>query len=97
MLANMQAFWSIIPPTYSPFRLNVASCPAVLLAEPNCIFDEELEKMSDDKKPKRIRQKTIKVVVSEAEKKQIEESAAMGNLSASQYLRDLGLGLMWFR
>ena len=42
--------------------------------------------------PKRIRQKVIQVVVTEAEKKQIEESAAMGNLSASQYLRDLGLG-----
>jgi hypothetical protein len=30
-------------------------------------------------------------VVTEAEKKQIEESAAQGKLSASQYLRDLGL------
>jgi hypothetical protein len=48
--------------------------------------------MTEDKKPKRIRQKVIQVVVTEAEKKQIEESAAMDNLSASQYLRDLGLG-----
>ena len=48
--------------------------------------------MTEDKKPKRIRQKVIQVVVTEAEKKQIEESAAQGNLSASQYLRDLGLG-----
>ncbi len=48
--------------------------------------------MSEDKKPKRIRQKVIQVVVTEAEKKQIEDSAALGNLSASQYLRDLGLG-----
>lgn len=48
--------------------------------------------MSEDKKPKRIRQKVIQVVVTEAEKKSIEESAAQGNLSSSQYLRDLGLG-----
>lgn len=48
--------------------------------------------MTEDKKPKRIRQKVIQVVVTEAEKKKIEESAAQGNLSASQYLRDLGLG-----
>ncbi|MCG2575315.1 LysR family transcriptional regulator [Acinetobacter sp. ME22] len=47
--------------------------------------------MTEQKKPKRIRQKVIQVVVTEAEKKQIEESAAQGNLSASQ-LRDLGLG-----
>mgnify|MGYP002713542978 CR=1 FL=1 len=48
--------------------------------------------MSEDKKPKRIRQKVIQVVVTEAEKKKIEDSAALRNLSASQYLRDLGLG-----
>ena len=48
--------------------------------------------MTKQKKPKRIRQKVIQVVVTEAEKKQIEENAAQGNLSASQYLRDLGLG-----
>ena len=48
--------------------------------------------MTEQKKPKRIRQKVIQVVVTEAEKKKIEESAAQGNLSASQYLRDLGLG-----
>lgn len=48
--------------------------------------------MSEDKKPKRIRQKVIQVVVTEAEKKQIEDSATQGKLSASQYLRDLGLG-----
>ncbi|MEJ5132439.1 LysR family transcriptional regulator [Acinetobacter sp. MYb177] len=48
--------------------------------------------MSEDKKPKRIRQKVIQVVVTEAEKKQIEDNAAQGKLSASQYLRDLGLG-----
>lgn len=48
--------------------------------------------MSEDKKPKRIRQKVVQVVVTEAEKKSIEESAAQGNLSSSQYLRDLGLG-----
>lgn len=48
--------------------------------------------MTEEKKPKRIRQNVIQVVVTEAEKKQIEESAAQGNLSASQYLRDLGLG-----
>ena len=47
--------------------------------------------MTEQKKPKRIRQKVIQVVVTEAEKKQIEENAAQGNLSASQYLRDLGL------
>src|SRR5690606_3376594 len=52
----------------------------------------EIEKMTEQKKPKRIRQKVIQVVVTEAEKKQIEENAAQGNLSASQYLRDLGLG-----
>jgi hypothetical protein len=52
----------------------------------------EIRKMSEDKKPKRIRQKVIQVVVTEAEKKSIEESAAQGKLSASQYLRDLGLG-----
>ena len=48
--------------------------------------------MTEQKKPKRIRQKVIQVVVTEAEKKQIEENAAQGNLSASQYLRDLGFG-----
>ena len=48
--------------------------------------------MTEQKKPKRIRQKVIQVVVTEAEKKQIEENAAQGHLSASQYLRDLGLG-----
>lgn len=48
--------------------------------------------MTEQKKPKRIRQKVIQVVVTEAEKKQIEENAAQGNLSASQYLRDLSLG-----
>ena len=52
----------------------------------------EIKKMTEQKKPKRIRQKVIQVVVTEAEKKQIEENAAQGNLSASQYLRDLGLG-----
>lgn len=48
--------------------------------------------MSDDKKPKRIRQKTIKVVVTEEEKLMIESRAKEANLSNSQYLRDLGLG-----
>lgn len=48
--------------------------------------------MTEQKKPKRIRQKVIQVVVTEAKKKQIEENAAQGNLSASQSLRDLGLG-----
>ena len=48
--------------------------------------------MSDDKKPKRIRQKTIKVVVTEEEKLMIESRAKDDNLSNSQYLRDLGLG-----
>ncbi len=48
--------------------------------------------MSDDKKPKRIRQKTIKVVVTEEEKLMIESKAKEANLSNSQYLRDLGLG-----
>lgn len=48
--------------------------------------------MSENKKPKRIRQKVIQVVVTEAEKKQIEDSAALAKLSTSQYLRDLGLG-----
>ncbi|WP_180095390.1 MULTISPECIES: LysR family transcriptional regulator [unclassified Acinetobacter] len=48
--------------------------------------------MTEEKKPKRIRQNVIQVVVTGAEKKQIEESAAQGNVSASQYLRDLGLG-----
>jgi hypothetical protein len=52
----------------------------------------EIRKMSEDKKPKRIRQKVIQVVVTEAEKKQIEDSTTLGKLSASQYLRDLGLG-----
>ena len=48
--------------------------------------------MSDDKKPKRIRQKMIKVVVTEEEKLMIESRAKDANLSNSQYLRDLGLG-----
>ena len=48
--------------------------------------------MSDEKKPKRIRQKTIKVVVTEEEKLMIESRAKDANLSNSQYLRDLGLG-----
>lgn len=48
--------------------------------------------MSDDKKPKRIRQKTIKVVVTKEEKLMIESRAKDANLSNSQYLRDLGLG-----
>lgn len=48
--------------------------------------------MSEDKKPKRIRQKAIKVVVTDAEKEQIEKGAAQCKLSTSQYLRDLGLG-----
>lgn len=48
--------------------------------------------MSDEKKPKRIRQKTIKVVVTEEEKLMIESRAKEANLSNSQYLRDLGLG-----
>jgi hypothetical protein len=52
----------------------------------------EIKKMTEEKKPNRIRQKVIQVVVTEAEKKQIEENAAQGNLSTSQYLRDLGLG-----
>jgi len=47
--------------------------------------------MSDEKKPKRIRQKTIKVVVTEEEKLMIESRAKDANLSNSQYLRDLGL------
>lgn len=49
----------------------------------------------ETKKPKsakRIRKKVIQVVVTDAEKKQIEDSAALAKLSASQYLRDLGLG-----
>ena len=48
--------------------------------------------MSDEKKPKRIRQKTIKVVVTEEEKLMIESRAKEANLSNSHYLRDLGLG-----
>jgi len=48
--------------------------------------------MSDEKKPKRIRQKMIKVVVTEEEKLMIESRAKDANLSNSQYLRDLGLG-----
>ena len=52
--------------------------------------------MSDDKKPKRIRQKTIKVVVTEEEKLMIESRAKEANLSNSQYLRDLGLGCLLY-
>ncbi|WP_257225854.1 MULTISPECIES: LysR family transcriptional regulator [unclassified Acinetobacter] len=48
-------------------------------------------KMNEKKKPKRIRQKIIKVVVTDEEKKQIEANAAQANLSVSQYARDLGL------
>ena len=48
--------------------------------------------MSDEKKPKRVRQKTIKVVVTEEEKLMIESTAKEANLSNSQYLRVLGLG-----
>ena len=47
--------------------------------------------MNEKKKPKRIRQKIIKVVVTDEEKKQIEANAAQANLSVSQYARDLGL------
>lgn len=48
--------------------------------------------MINDKKPSRIRQKTIKVVVTEDEKLMIESKSKAANLSNSQYLRDLGLG-----
>ena len=48
--------------------------------------------LSKPKSQKRIRQKYIKVILTEAEKEQIEKNAAQGNLSTSQYLRDLGLG-----
>jgi len=51
----------------------------------------EMMKMNEKKKPKRIRQKIIKVVVTDEEKKQIEANAAQANLSVSQYARDLGL------
>ena len=44
------------------------------------------------KKPKRKRQKVIQVVLTEEEKKLIEENAKLAKLSASQYLRDLGMG-----
>lgn len=44
------------------------------------------------KKPKRKRQKVIQVVVTDLEKSQIEANAKLANLSASQYLRELGLG-----
>ncbi|WP_151869211.1 plasmid mobilization protein [Acinetobacter soli] len=44
------------------------------------------------KKPKRKRQKVIQVVVTDLEKSQIEVNAKLANLSASQYLRELGLG-----
>jgi hypothetical protein len=59
--------------------------------------EKRIEKLTENivkqpKSQKRIRQKYIKVILTEEEKKQIEESAAQGNLSASQYLRDLGLG-----
>lgn len=47
---------------------------------------------SSIKKHKRIRQKVIQVVVTEDEKRQIEKNAELSNISASQYLRDLGLG-----
>ncbi len=43
------------------------------------------------KKPKRKRQKVIQVVLTEEEKKLIEENAKLAKLSASQYLRDLGM------
>src|SRR5690606_5428495 len=48
--------------------------------------------MTEQKKPKRIRQKVIQDVITETKKKQIEENAAQGNLSASQYLSNLGMG-----
>jgi len=49
----------------------------------------------DGKKPKsqkRIRQKYIKVILTEEEKKKIEEKAAAAKMSSSQYARDLALG-----
>ncbi|HAV5548602.1 TPA: LysR family transcriptional regulator [Acinetobacter baumannii] len=48
--------------------------------------------MQELKKPKRKRQKVIQVVVTDLEKSQIEANAKLANLSASQYLRELGLG-----
>lgn len=90
-MCNVDQHASMIGPPLRPlirFQLNVASCPAELWHSQNVL---EIEKMTEQKKPKRIRQKVIQVVVTEAEKKQIEENAAQGNLSASQYLRDLGL------
>ena len=52
-------------------------------------------KILDEKKPKsqkRIRQKYIKVILTEDEKRKIEENAAEAKMSASQYARDLCLG-----
>jgi len=51
--------------------------------------DENIQEL---KKPKRKRQKVIQVVVTDLEKSQIEANAKLANLSASQYLRELGLG-----
>jgi hypothetical protein len=45
------------------------------------------------KSQKRIRQKYIKVILTEDEKKsKIEKNAELAKISSSQYLRDLGLG-----
>ncbi len=44
------------------------------------------------KSQKRIRQKYIKVILTEEEKKQIEDNAKLSKISTSQYLRELGLG-----
>ena len=52
-------------------------------------------KILDEKKPKsqkRIRQKYIKVILTEDEKRKIEENAAAAKMSTSQYARDLCLG-----
>ena len=89
MLTNMQAY---LPSLLPLIRLSGSTWNLVLRS---CWHSQnvlEIKKMTEQKKPKRIRQKVIQVVVTEAEKKQIEENAAQGNLSASQYLRDLGLG-----
>lgn len=44
------------------------------------------------KSQKRIRQKYIKVILTEDEKSKIEKNAELAKISSSQYLRDLGLG-----
>lgn len=69
-MCNVDQHASMIGPPLRPlirFQLNVASCPAELLAQPKCTGNQ---KMTEQKKPKRIRQKVIQVVVTEAEKKE---------------------------